>query len=289
MRRPPLLTFLTFNRLGNTIPSLTSLLECTDDFELYLLDNFSQDGTWDFLNSINDPRIVHRERSEKNTGAGILNKTLINRKPDQDWVNYEYDCKLETKNFISIFNDIFESSSEMASLSGTLPGIVFNTSEFLHVKEHQIRLYPLLGFCLSIRYEVMNQLGYVDEVSYGMDIDINRRIRSILNKKTGYALDVNVTCIPIPECEVCKTTQSICLGENICTKYYFRVHGEVYRLMHEEMQQKLNHNANIGKVFCDTVYNPNTTLTAEEQKVAWSNYNLTAKIYDDFLLSVGKG
>lgn len=286
MRRPPLLTFLTFNRLGNTIPSLRSLLESTDDFELYLLDNFSQDKTWDYLNSVSDPRIVYRERSDKNIGGVLLNKALIHRKPDQDWFNYEYDCFLITIKFISIFQDIFDNESNIAGLCGNLPGIIpkgVDDTQLIKVNNYRIYKSHIMGYCMGMRYEVMNKLGYLDEVTYGMDMDLYYRIDRMLHMKTGYSLDAHCLMVGIPTCDMCTAGQKICLGDKICTKYYSRVLNDFYSQYNPDMVKRVKESINKDKLYCDTIYNPNTSLTIEEQKVAKENIDNFSNIYNKFL------
>ena len=62
----PLISFVSFNRMGSTVKSLLSLLETREDFDLYITDNDSRDKTWEWMNSLIDPRIKKIRKSEKN-------------------------------------------------------------------------------------------------------------------------------------------------------------------------------------------------------------------------------
>jgi hypothetical protein len=65
---PPMVSFITWNRLGLTDRNLKALLRTDEDFELYLADNNSRDGTWYYLSSLSDPRIKSRVRFDANRG-----------------------------------------------------------------------------------------------------------------------------------------------------------------------------------------------------------------------------
>jgi len=63
---------ITWNRLPYTRVSLPKLLsDRTEDFDLYIWDNGSQDGTVEYLHdAVDDPRIVERHFSPANVGQG---------------------------------------------------------------------------------------------------------------------------------------------------------------------------------------------------------------------------
>jgi GT2 family glycosyltransferase len=69
---PPFISYSTFHRLGLTARNLNALLNnTTDDFELHIVDNNSQDGTWDYIKSLTDSRIKSKTRFEVNYGPNI--------------------------------------------------------------------------------------------------------------------------------------------------------------------------------------------------------------------------
>ena len=64
----PIVIFVTWNRLGVTISNLKALLKTEDDFDLYIIDNGSIDGTADYLSSLKDNRIKEIKILDKNYG-----------------------------------------------------------------------------------------------------------------------------------------------------------------------------------------------------------------------------
>ena len=283
MRRPPFITFMTFNRLGNTIPSLASLLEKDEDFDLYLLDNYSQDNTWEYLNSINDPRIKSKFRSDKNISFSLLNKALLERDQDQDYINIEYDVTICTSNFIQIFQDIFTEDKSIGSLSGSREDLICKLSKSITVGEYSIYPSPILGFCMAIPYEVMNKLGYFNEMSFGADIDFNKRIDKVLNKTSGYCENILCKVANIPLCEDCSIFGSLCKGDKICTKFYNSCHGEFYKRFAAQIHNRIAEHVAQNRIFCDTIHNPECSLTSEEQQIAINNINWIASNYQQFL------
>ena len=65
---PPMISYVTFNRMGLTVRNLTALLKTTDNFELHIVDSNSKDNTWDFIKQLNDPRIKSKVRLQANAG-----------------------------------------------------------------------------------------------------------------------------------------------------------------------------------------------------------------------------
>ena len=300
MRRPPLLGYLTFNRLGYVIQSITALLQTTDDFELCFIDNFSQDKTWDYINSLTDPRIKIRKRLDSNVGGSAgFNHALLNRKEDQDFVTVETCCVIKTKNFISIFNSILEDDNTIGGLSGTyskgrdqlnyLKSLKSSHPEnFKKIGNYEIYKLGVWGFCLILRHEVLNKFGFFDEVSYGGDIDFNERIIKGLNKELGYVFDVecahlekdDVTCIK------CMQTQSICLGNDLCKKYYDNFIRQFYDTHHLTIGKIITERTNSKKVFCDTIFRENSSLTTEEKEIAERNIRFFSEEYEKHIKKI---
>lgn len=65
----PVVCFISYDRLGVTANNLDTLLKTEDDFELYIVDNFSKERNWDFIMSLNDDRIKEKIRFSKNYGS----------------------------------------------------------------------------------------------------------------------------------------------------------------------------------------------------------------------------
>ena len=69
------LVFISYNRLEYTKLSLASLLaDTTEEFSLTVWDNGSTDGTREYLESVNDPRVKRKVFSSQNVGLrGAVN------------------------------------------------------------------------------------------------------------------------------------------------------------------------------------------------------------------------
>ncbi|MCS4465629.1 glycosyltransferase family 2 protein [Clostridium botulinum] len=114
---PPLISYVTFNRLGLTVKNLSSILDSTDDFELHIIDNNSTDGTWKYIQSLNDRRIKSRIQIGVNSGPiYALNLNLSKRKPDQYFITVDNDVYIETKDWITRFMKVFETFPEVGLL-----------------------------------------------------------------------------------------------------------------------------------------------------------------------------
>jgi glycosyltransferase involved in cell wall biosynthesis len=233
MRRPPLISFLTYNRLGNTVVSLYSLLRSHDDFELYIVDNGSKDATWEYLNDTKDPRIKHVRGFDTQIGcAHALNYMLTFRKDDQDWINFENDYNIHDKNFVNSFHEYYKEFPEIGAFSAsvfprqcqTIDELIKNDPERYIVRnEKRVYLDTVMGFCTYIPYETMNLIGYYDEVQCLLDIELQSRFK-LLKRQTCYAMDIHVSHILKGGCcDTCVAHHSYCKGGNTCMEYYARI------------------------------------------------------------------
>jgi len=66
MTEPTDLLLITHNRLGYVRKSVPRLLESPHDFRVYWWDNASTDGTVDFIESLDDPRLVVKRHASEN-------------------------------------------------------------------------------------------------------------------------------------------------------------------------------------------------------------------------------
>lgn len=82
MKKPQVSIITLLWNHGNdvTIPFLSSILRDTDgiDFELILVDNGSTDGTWDYLEMLNDSRLkrIHSDVNLGFNGGNDLGLTI---------------------------------------------------------------------------------------------------------------------------------------------------------------------------------------------------------------------
>lgn len=298
MRRPPLVSYLTFNRLGNTAITLPSLLRTYDDFELYLIDNGSRDDTWQFLQDTRDPRIKHLKKFEDNVGgAHGLNYALSFRKPDQDWVNFEYDVRIHDKNFITNFQKTYAAFPEFGGLSATLypdqlkliKGMIKGAPHRL-IERNDIKVYvdSIMGFCSYIPYETMNELGYYDEVNCLLDIELNQRIIKCLKKRTGYAMDIHGSATAAGgECSTCIAYHEPCHSNRKCIHYYSRIITKVTEVVNAEVVEELTRKRLNGElaIYCNSIYS-GTPMEPEDEKASLHIIELFKKFSDEFLATV---
>jgi len=299
MRRPPLISYLTFNRLGNTAITLPSLLRTYDDFELYLIDNGSRDDTWQFLQDTRDPRIKHKKRFEDNVGgAHGLNYALSFRKQDQDWINFEYDVRLHDKNFVQHFQAYYQAFPEFGGFSAVLYPEQLQLVESLIIKEpprqlikEDKRVYvdSIMGFCSYIPYEVMNQLGFYDEVNCLLDIELNQRIINCLHKRTGYALSIHCSqTAPGGECSTCIAYHEPCHSNRKCLKYYGRIITKVTETVGTHNIEALTKKRSHGKlpIKCGSIFSTDVPMSEEDIEASKRIMALFKQYTDEFLQTV---
>ena len=113
----PFVSYITFNRLGLTARNLHALLKTSDDFELHLLDSNSQDGTWEFIQSLNDRRIKSKTRLPLNQGPiYAVNYNLSKRNPDQYFIAFNSDVLILSSDWITRFMRVFDKFPEVGML-----------------------------------------------------------------------------------------------------------------------------------------------------------------------------
>lgn len=271
MRRPPLVTFLTYERLGNTAIALPSLLRTESEFELYIMDNNSKDDTWEFLKDTRDPRIKHLKRFNQNMGvAHALNYGLSHRKEDQDFINFEYDFRIHNKDFVQDFNDVYKEFPELKAISATtfpsqLQLIDKRISEeperFEERNGKRVYYDTIMGFCSFFPYETMNRLMYYDEVTCLLDMEIQARLEVMGSKNgkigftTGYAMDIRAShTLDGGNCDTCLAYHTYCeQGERKCLKHYKRIISditnaigfkELHRITNERLEGRMNFECN---------------------------------------------
>lgn len=299
MRRPPLISFLTYNRLGDTVVSLASLLRCHDDFDLFLIDNGSRDATWEYLNDTKDPRIKYRHRFDIQVGcAHALNYTLTTRKEDQDWINFENDFRIHDVNFVKHFHEYYQSFPEMGAFSAiAYPNqremvdelIKKDSSRYETRDKNEIYYDTVMGFLTYIPYETMNLIGYYDEVNCLLDIELQTRFK-MLNKPTGYALNIPVSHLPAGgHCPTCLAYQRYCTGAPHCTKYYSRVISKVTERVGFQGLQDVNKLRMEGKslIKCGSIFS-GRSLSKDDRIKSQYIISLFAKFTKEFEEGVDK-
>jgi glycosyltransferase involved in cell wall biosynthesis len=303
MRRPPLISFLTFNRLGNTAISLPSLLRTEDDFELFIIDNGSADNTWEFLNDTKDPRIKYKIQFKENIGVVHgLNYILSFRQKDQDFINFEYDYRIHNKNFVHDFRRVVAEYPEMAAVSATIfPAQYKEFTEYIEKypkkiqQRNNVRVFLdyILGYCVYIPYETMNQLMYYNEIDCFGDVELNLRFRG-MGKVMGYAMDIHVSHSEhAGHCDTCLAYHTYCKGYDAyrvpeCFKYYEPFVSKVMDAIqmyprYSVIRQRADKEGVFPEIKCGSVFDENTMFKSniEESKAVMNLYKeLTNKHYE---------
>lgn len=224
----PFISYITFNRLGLTAKNLDSLLKTTDDFELHILDSNSNDGTWEYLQSVNDPRIKSRNRLDMNRGPiYAVNLNLSKRKGDQYFIALDSDVQVLTPDWISRFMKVFETFPE-AGLLGVpktapyqpfLPPVISMEKPgagYLQLKEGIVgaTLDFVPGHCVCLRPELLNLIGYWSEESYFGDAEICIRVNHYTPYKSGFILNIAISMEQSITCDKC-TAQQCCRFDRV--------------------------------------------------------------------------
>ncbi|MTK12410.1 MAG: glycosyltransferase [Clostridiaceae bacterium] len=215
---PPLISYVTFNRLGLTVKNLLSILDSTDDFEIHIIDNNSTDGTWKYIQSLNDSRIMSRTQLEVNSGQiYALNLNLTKRRPDQYFITVDNDVYIETKDWITRFMKVFETFPEVGLLgvqkgqpySEQLPPVSLKIQSDIFYLEVD-NTYPdimrnyIPGSCICLRPELIKQIGYWCEENCFGDIELSNRINNYTNFKTGFITNINIKMPQTIDCTTCQ-------------------------------------------------------------------------------------
>lgn len=244
---PPFLSYITFNRLGLTIRSLKSILDTPEDFEMHIIDSNSKDDTWEYIKSIDDSRIKSITRLVMNYGPVFaLNLNLSKRKENQYFFSVDSDVVIKTKNWLSLFMEVFHTFPDVGLLGVQRTAPYFpiypqniprtkNNVTYLELKNGyvDVLLDFVHGCCMGMRPELIKEIGYwSEETCYG-DAELSPRIVNYTNFKAGFMSDQymnskividmaqNITCAECKAKEFCKLDKI----NNTC----FNIHKELYK------------------------------------------------------------
>lgn len=231
---PPMVSFITWNRLGLTERNIRALLQTTDDFELYLADSNSHDDTWAYLQALKDPRIKSLTRFDANRGpVYATNYHLSKRKDGQYFITVDSDVNIHTADWISKFLETFRAFPEVGLL-GAVSGEYLCRNRLLLVKKEingacylQLCKGFVEGCCQCLRPELLEKIGYWNEECCTGDMEICRRICDHTSYKAGFLPAVEIDQLQYIPCDKCG-------AKDICTlknkgKSCFDLHREKYR------------------------------------------------------------
>ncbi len=237
---PPLLSYVTFNRLGLTVKNLSSILNTKENFEMHIIDNHSTDGTWQYLQSLNDSRIKSKTQIGVNSGQiYALNLNLLKRKPDQYFITVDNDVYIETEDWISRFMKVFETFPEIGLLGVQR---VYPYPEYLPPVTPKLKdgvfYYELIdtaadieqnfvpGCCQCLRPELINDLGFWNEENGLGEIEISFRVSNYTSFKAGLMPNIAVKMPQSIECAECQYAHLCTLNKysDTCFTVYKRLY-----------------------------------------------------------------
>ncbi|MCT4545232.1 MAG: glycosyltransferase [Vallitalea sp.] len=283
----PMVCFVTWNRLGLTIQNLKALFETTDDFELYIVDNNSQDGTWEYLQSINDSRIKYKHRFGINRGVVYaINYILNKRKKEQYFIFVENDVCIKTKDWITKFMNVMEVFPEVGLLGGLRKdyfkskGIVPKQYKKRDTSYYSTRM--VLGNCNCIRPEVFDYIGFWNEETYGGDKDMSIRINDFTPFTIGYIDDIEIIqsqkilcnkCLYKDKCSL--VNKGITCFDIYCKNY---MHQQ-YASRVKQKQQMFLQEVKAGKrtIYCTSVHADKYDQYYYNQQWAQENFDFFIK------------
>ncbi|PKM51924.1 MAG: glycosyl transferase [Firmicutes bacterium HGW-Firmicutes-7] len=263
----PLICYITWNRVGLTAQNLKALLDTKDDFELYILDNNSQDDTWKMVEQIKDKRIVCKKRFEMNRGeVYAINYALSKRKKNQYFILVENDILIKTNDWVTKFLATMEAFPELGLLGATNSIILSNEvkplpqvkkkGEFGYYKVYQIR-----GCCNCFRPELLELLGYFNEETGWADRDNCYRINKLTPFVTGYSSIIEVELTRSIPCKICLIHKQCTLLKEGTTCFEIYKEKDNYPQFTTAMKYKeaiYIHDTSIGKrsVYCASIHDP---------------------------------
>ena len=214
---PPFVNYVTFNRLGLTERSLSSILDTAEDFEMHIIDSNSKDNTWEYIQSLNDPRIKSKTRFPLNYGAILpANFNLTRRKPDQYFFTIDSDVYVKTKDWISRFMKVFNAFPEVGLLGlqrgdpypQYLPMVIPKTNgsvSYLQLKNGIVDtiLDFIPGHFQCLRPELIREIGYWSEENYYGDAELSIRVNNYTSFKAGFVTDIDIDMTQIIPCDQC--------------------------------------------------------------------------------------
>lgn len=287
---PPLISYVTWNRLGLTARNLPTLLENSSDFELHIADNHSHDDTREYLMSLKDVRIKSITLFSENRGPiYATNFILSKRNPAQFFITVDNDVNIHTGDWVKRFLEAFDAFDELGLL-GAVSHEYYSRYRQILIKREQDEisyLRVLKGFvegcCQCIHPKVLQQLGYWNEENCMGDMEMCYRINKFTDYKTGFLPGIEIDQkqeIPCCDC----TVRDICRFPD--TQGCFSIYKRNYRnpafrnkygWKYREYAKKSD---NIGiRAFCPSLHDANSIenynynrLRAEENFLYYKNH-----------------
>jgi len=213
----PFVSYITFNRLGFTIKSLTSILSTPDRFELHIIDNSSSDGTWEYLNSLNDKRIASKTKVPVNMGKYYsLNLNLTRRQKDQLFISLDNSVIILTQGWITRLQKIFNTFPDLGLLSvlpvvptpQNLPSVTpryKNDQFYMELNKGNTDPFKTYfpGEFLCLNPSLIDKIGYWSEENYYGDQELLFRVSRFTPFKAGFISDISLIIQQELDCSQC--------------------------------------------------------------------------------------
>lgn len=234
-----LVCFITWNRLGITIRSLQGLLQSKAQFDLIIIDNNSCDGTWDYLQTIEDDRIILMERMQNRGVVYAINYALTYRKKNQFFWLVENDVHFQDIDWFEKVERIFDTFPDLGLVAVPRIGLFEEkniTKKVIENEDGTVGYHPVghvLGCCTCLRPEILDILGYWNEETHAADIDLNYRIVRYTPYNMGYAKDIMMDQLQSMRCDKCSYKEECSLIPKSrtclqCYKEHCIVHDREY-------------------------------------------------------------
>jgi glycosyltransferase involved in cell wall biosynthesis len=290
----PLISYVTFNRLGLTVNSLSSILNTSEDFEMHIIDNNSTDGTWEYIQSLNDKRIKSKTRFPVNTGQiYALNVNLSRRRKEQYFITIDNDVVINTNNWISCFLKVFKTFPDVGMLGvrhsfcnpelfASLKPIAKNGQSYLGLNKILEDPNPdqnfLPGCCLCLRPELIELIGYWNEENGFGDIELSYRVNCFTPFKLGLMTNINITQQQRIKCLRCRYLRDCKLNrpKETCLMIYQKLYKtdvfrEKFRWKFEETVKDMLSGARPVYSSSSIFYDP---LSNHEFNINWATENM---------------
>lgn len=239
--RPPMVSFVTFNRMGLNVRNLKALLRTTDDFELHIVDSNSRDDTWSYINQLNDKRIKSKIRFQKNSGPiYAVNHTLAKRRSDQYFISLDSDVYIYTEDWITRFMKVFDAFQEVGMLGvprakpypDVLPLVIPKEKDgvrYMQLKNGDVGVPAdfVPGHCQCFRPGLLDLIGYWSEECHYGDAEISTRINKYTPYKAGFITDIEIDMVQNIPCSECGV-RSLCRTKNL-NQTCFQIRNKRYR------------------------------------------------------------
>ncbi len=199
MKRIPVISILALNNLDLTRQCIESIFENTeDDYRICVFNQGSDDGTREYLDGLGDR--IDAVHSPKNVGFVVGNNKVMERYPECDivllnndtvvkrgWLNALRECAYSDPAVGIVGAKLVYPSGPLQEAGGEIfaDGSGRNIGKFddpgRYIYNVRIDVDYCSGACLYLKREVLDQIGYLDEVfspAYWEDTDICFRARA---------------------------------------------------------------------------------------------------------------